>query len=723
MSANRRGISRLPALGAAAVLVACAASSQAGPTGASQNVNVELLAESAWVQPGTPFWVGVHLKMAPKWHTYWSNPGDAGLPTRMRWALPEGFQGGPFLWPYPETISAPPLMSYGYSHEVTLLARIDPPAELATGGTVRVGGRLDWLECEDVCLPGKAQLDLELPVRAGTAPRNAAVAKLFDASRARLPGDGAAWATEMHTTPDRLAVSFQPPSGRPHKAYFFPEQKKVLAYAAPQQLLKTATGYRVEASLDEQAKLPERVAGVLVLEDHFGQTTAVRLEGAAQAIQSAALAPGTPVVAEVAPATAAGGLLGTGLALLAAFAGGLILNLMPCVLPVLSLKVFSFVRHAGADPKGAWRHGLAFAAGVLVCFWALAGALLLLRAGGEQIGWGFQLQSPSFVVFLTCLFFVIGLNLFGVFEVGLALGSAGGGLQGRDGLASSFSGGALATIVATPCTAPFMGSALGFALAQPPYIAMLVFTFLGLGMAAPYVLLSFAPGLTRFVPKPGPWMETFKQVMGFFMMGTAVVLAWIFGRQTNLDAVTGLLAALVIIGLAAWTYGKGTAPEAGVRARRVALPLAALFLASGLFVGFQQAKAQPAGLAGASQESDGIAWEPFSPQRVAELRAAGTPVFIDFTAAWCLSCQVNERVALETPAVRQRFRELGIVALKADWTLRDETITRALASYGRRGVPLYVLYGPGAPNARLLPEVLTPGIVLTALDEVHVAAR
>jgi len=384
------------------------------------------------------------------------------------------------------------------------------------------------------------------------------------------------------------------------------------------------------------------------------------------------------------------------------------------VLPVLSLKVMGFVRDGQGNPRGALRHGLAFAAGVVVFFWALAGALLALRAGGEQIGWGFQLQSPVFVMFLSALFLVLSLNLFGVFEVGASLTAAGNLGGGASGLASSFWSGALATIVATPCTAPFMGSALGFTLSQPAAITFLVFTALGLGMAAPYLVLSASPRLLRLVPKPGPWMETFKQLMGFVLLGTVVFLAWLFGRQVGVGGMAWLLVALLLIAMGAWLYGRGERAGAHGGRRLLATLAAAALAIGGLALGFGQANAT----AREKHANAEAGWEAFSPARLAELRRADTPVFVDFTADWCLTCQVNERMALGRRDVKERFQREGIVLMKADWTLRDETITRALAEHGRQGVPLYVLYGrdPSRPPT-ILPEVLSAAIVLNALDE------
>ena len=662
------------------------------------------------MQPGVPFWVGLRMLMDEHWHTYWENPGDTGLPTRIAWTLPEGFEAGPLESPSPERQAVGPLVNYGYEGEVIHLIRIQPPDQVA-GDNVTLRAKVDWLECEEICIPAKAELELSLAVRPGQSGRSVA-APLFDAARRRLPREVAGWSFEAGQRGEKVSLVVQPPSGVDTlaDAYFYARDLEVVDYAAPQKLVRQTEGFRVEIARASNPADFDGLRGILVVEAVDGSQQA--LEVAAEPSDRAGALIGTPGVE--APGTAPAWLVALGFA----FIGGLILNLMPCVLPVLSLKVLGFVRDSANDEGGAWRHGLAFTMGVLSFFWILAVALLALRAGGEQVGWGFQLQSPAFVVFLACLFFAIGLNLFGVFEIGQSLTAAGQATAGKSGLAASFWGGALATVIATPCTAPFMGSALGFTLDQPAWVSLTVFTSLGLGMASPYLLLSLFPALVRFVPKPGAWMETFKQVMGFPIMATVIYLVWLFGRQTGLNAVGLLLGGLLLIALGAWIYGRAASPPSG---RRVwANVMAAVFVLIGLALGFSQAQASPQSRSegeGAGVEH-GIAWEPFSPERLAELRATGTPVFIDFTADWCLTCQVNEAVAF-TDEVRERFEQEGVAMLKADWTLRDDVITQALAGYGRRGVPVYVLYGRD-PRAEphLLPEVLSPGIVLDAIDEV-----
>jgi thiol:disulfide interchange protein DsbD len=669
-------------------------------TARSKHTTATLVPEHDALEPGRPLTIGLHLKMEPEWHTYWKNPGDSGLPTKIEWRLPEGFRAGPIEWPRPTRLPAGPLMSYAYEHEVLLLTRIDVPETLPAGET-KIGALVKWLECKEACLPGKAELEIALPNAKGGAAPLAQWASSFAKSRAQLPEKAPQLSLEAIAGGPALALSV---GGLvdPREAYFFPAAAEVIDHAAPQEVEIAGTAVRLRLARAANAPLPTTIAGVLQVDGRAYEIEGPVKEGVVPAIASTA-------------GPAVGGSAGSlPIALLFAFIGGLILNLMPCVLPVLGLKVLGFVQSAGDSRRRALQHGLAFAGGVVGFFWLLAGTLLVLRAGGEEIGWGFQLQSPGFVVFLSALFLLVALNLFGVFEVGYSLTAAGNLAPRSGGLSSSFASGALATIVATPCTAPFMGSALGFALSQPAWSTLLVFTALGAGMAAPYVVLAASPALLDRLPRPGAWMETFKQVMGFPMLATVVFLLWLFGRQLGVSAMAVLLASLLLVTMGAWIYGRSAARTGTASLGAVAL--AGLLVIAGVALGFVQAQAAPAD---SGKPHAGGVWEPYSASRLAELRAAGTPVFLDFTADWCLTCQVNERVALDRDEVQARFRAEGVVLMKADWTRHDDAITQALAGYGRQGVPVYVLYGrtPGAPP-RLLPEVLTPGLVLSTLDEV-----
>ena len=399
-----------------------------------------------------------------------------------------------------------------------------------------------------------------------------------------------------------------------------------------------------------------------------------------------------------------------------AFLGGLILNLMPCVFPVLGLKVMSFVSHAHESRRGARAQGLIFTLGILVSFWALSGLLIALRAQGEALGWGFQLQSPGFVIFLITLLFTLGLVFLGVFEIGMGLSGAGSGLTSKKGAWGAFFSGILATLVATPCTAPFMGVALGFALSQPAWMALCIFTALAIGMASPYLVLSFFPGLLKFLPRPGAWMESFKEAMAFPLFATVVWLLWVFGLQTQIGAVAEVLFGLVLVGLLCWIYGRWGAFHQSLKTRRIAYLLSGLFATGALFL-FTQAARTPSNSTPLPAAQSDIPWEPFSPERLAALRAKGQPVFIDFTAAWCLTCQANLRGALSNPEVIQAIQDKSITPLIADWTRRDPIITQALADIGRSGVPTYALYPAHSINGPIiLPEVLTVDLLLEAFN-------
>lgn len=698
-----------------------------------------LIAEAAAVTPGEPFTVGLHITLDEGWHTYWKNAGDAGNGVIIDWSLPEGFSVDSLRYPVPERIPYPPLMSYGYHDEVVMLATVTPPPDVAAD-RVSLAAEADFLVCEEVCIPAHTRVSLELPVGPESGdPGASSDAPLIRRFRDRLPVSSGAWAVRAARTEDGFVLGARPPEGWEGEldgAYFFPESPVVLDHTVEQTL--ALVGGELHVALTESPYLPDEpdeMRGILVLPEgrsvdragHRALEVAVPVER--QAVAWAA-EPGTPL----APADAGepvglgagpaprqtGGPAGAGLSLIVAIAfalvGGLILNLMPCVFPILSLKALGFASRGG-DRQGMRRDGLAFGAGVVLTFLVVAGILIAVRAGGAEVGWGYQLQSPTIVALLTALMFGIGLWLAGVVELGASLTRLGGIGEG-EGQRSSFLTGVLATVVATPCTAPFMGAAIGAAMIRPPVEALAIFMGLGVGMAAPYVALSFWPALAGRLPRPGRWMETFKQALAFPMFAVAVWLVWVFGLQVGMGGAARLLFGLLLLAVAAWLIGRWPAPAVTGRLRVVtrALALAAALLAVlAAAAAVREAEPLPGGPEAAGS---GLDWEPYTEEAITTYRQAGRPVFVDFTAAWCISCQVNERVALETGAVRAAFRERDVALLRADWTRRDPLITRALASFGRVGVPLYVLY-PADPAAepRVLPELLTPAIVLEALRD------
>jgi thiol:disulfide interchange protein DsbD len=700
----------LPAL---ALLCALLPAAQAAPV-RTERVEAELHAERTAAAPGKPALVGLRLRMDEHWHTYWRNPGDSGLPTKIRWTLPEGWKAGPIQWPYPEAQRVGPLMNYGYSDEVMLLVELTPPAD-ARPGPVTLGADADWLVCKDICIPEKATLSLPFAVAAAEGEAAGANATLFAKARARLPVAVSGWTAESAIAGNRLTLRVIPPAGAvaPAKVQFFPLRENFVDHPAPQSLARDGSGVRLEVKLVEPVPADVReAAGLLVAESAWPGHAGRRAVELAMPVVASLPAPAAAVGA---PAGETGGSLLVALAF--ALAGGILLNLMPCVFPVLGIKVMGFVRHAHGDARAMWLQGAVFSAGVLASFLALAGLMLLLRAGGSELGWGFQLQSPAFVTLLAALFFVMALNLFGVFEWGGFAQSMTSNLSARGRYADAFLAGVLATVVATPCTAPFMGAAVGFTLAQPAAVSLAVFATLGAGMALPVLLLSLFPQALKRLPKPGPWMETFKQVMAFPLFATVIWLAWVLGAQAGNDAVVALLAGLLAIGIGAWIYGRWANSEGLAR-----LVFAALFATAGLWLAWPGAGTAPSQARAAVAAPGQIAWEPWSPERLAELRAAGRPVFVDFTAAWCVTCQVNKRVALSREEVVKALADRGVVALKADWTNHDPRITAALAELGRNALPVYALYAPGQAQPKLLPEVLTASLVVDEVSRLPAAA-
>jgi thiol:disulfide interchange protein DsbD len=682
----------------ALLLAALAATAVSAAPVRTPHVEAELVAERTAVVPGAPLTVALRLAMIPRWHTYWRNPGDSGEPTRIEWRLPAGFQAGPIEWPVPRPIPVGPLMNYGYEGEVLLLSRVTPPADLPAGTPVTLAARATWLVCEVQCIPEEAELSLVLPVAsaAGADPR---WAKPIATARAALPAPAEAlsdWRISAHGAPGGATLALVPPAGVQLRALaFFPFDEGKIEPAAPQRLARGDDGYRLTLTAAAQpVGAFTRVTGILVSPQGFGTqgTHAVTID--VPIVGAVSPPPARPVAA---PGTVEFGLA---LALVAAFAGGLLLNLMPCVLPVLSIKVLGF---AGTREAARHRNGLLYAAGVLVSFWLLAALLLGLRALGEELGWGFQLQSPPAVAVLALFFFALGLNLSGVFEFGNLLPGAAGAWRARHPSLDWFLSGVLAVLVASPCTAPFMGAALGYAVGEGGARAFAVFTALGLGMALPYAALAWLPAWLKRLPKPGPWMVRLKQFLAFPLYGTAVWLAWVLGLQAGSDAVIWLLAAAVLAAVAAWILGASGTRSPALRAGAAALVAAAI------------AVAIPAAQAPPRAPAADAGWQPYSAARVESLTAAGRPVFVDFTAAWCVTCQVNKRLVLEREDVQRAFRARGVELVRADWTRRDAEITRALAALGRNGVPVYALFRPGRPPL-LLPEVLTREGLLAALD-------
>jgi thiol:disulfide interchange protein DsbD len=657
-------------------------------------VQPRLLADTTAIVPGQPFRVGLALKMAPTWHTYWQYAGDAGIPTRIDWKLPPGFAVGPLEWPLPEAILEPgDIEVYAFGDEVLLLQTIRPPANLPPGD-VKLDAHAAWLVCAEICIPGKADLSLTLPVAATAQSANA---EIFSRAAQRLPSpDAPPFAVSWTRSGDTLTASVAAPAGATD-VDFFPLPAKEQEVSHP-KIEKSGDGYRIQ--IDAKGDL----RGVLAIKDTAGQRG-----------WSVVAAP-TPTDSQIETPS-----VSLWSALLSGLLGGLILNLMPCVLPVISLKVFGFVRQAGQSRRTIALHGLAFAAGIFAWFLALGLLIVGIKAAGGQATWAFQFQNPWFVVGTATLVFVFALNLFGVFVLTLpgrattALSEAGA----AEGYGGSFFQGVFATLLATPCTGPFLGGALGFAFLQPAPITLLMFASVALGMALPYLALSLQPGWVRFLPRPGVWMERLKQFMGFPLLAALLWLLFIIGGQRGSHAIIWVGAFLLCLGVALWLYGLVAAPHVRPGARALGL-LAALLLAGGagwLFLGELFANEKAPADQGVT-ESGGITWQPFSQAEVDRLLGAGKPVFIDFTADWCLSCKVNERTAIDTPAVREKFAQLGIVPVKADWTNANPEITAALQRFGRVGVPFYVLYPAGKPDAPItLPELLTPSLVLEALSK------
>ncbi len=679
-----------------ALLFASAAAAAPVKTG---HLTVDLGAQTQGIAPGQTTYIALDQKIEKGWHTYWRNAGDSGEATIIKWTLPAGWTAGDIVWPAPHRLPVGPLMNYGFENEVLLPVPVTAPATAQVGDTVTVKAHADFLVCAEICVPESADLTLSLPVVAGPAGPSpqwgAPIARVL-AAAPRPAGLAAAFQKQGQQL--KLAITGAAVTGADlADAYFYPYSGTVIDHARPQAVERGPEGLTLTLTPGYafQGSPPKEIAGLITF--------------AGKAIEvTAAEAPLPATAAGLGPPAVAGGPGGSGsgfqlpLAAFYAFLGGLILNLMPCVFPILAMKATSLAHHAH-ETAAARRQGLAFGVGAVATFLALAGVLIALKAAGSAVGWGFQLQSPPVVAGLALLMLLVGLNLSGLFEVGTSLQGVGSGLAGRSGLSGAFFTGALAVVVAAPCTAPFMGPAIGWALTQSAAGALTVFAALGLGFALPFVLVAYAPGLLARLPKPGPWMDVFKKTLAFPMYGAAAWLLWVLAQQVDAGVLARVLAGAVLIAAAAWIGGIAQRRHAeGGRHTATAVLAGALAAVAVAAAVWPQGKAE-------------LPSEPYSATRLAALQAEGRPVFVNYTAAWCVSCQVNDRVAI-APAARA-FEDHNVAYLKADWTKRDPAIAADLARFGRAGVPLYLVYGAKGGDPAILPAILTEGLVKKALAD------
>ncbi len=707
----------------AAGLPALAVSSSAD----APHVHVQLMVLQQGLDRGDTADAGFYFKLEPGWHIYWKNAGDAGEPPRIQWTLPEGITAGDLQFPAPKRLPLGPLMDFGYENEVLFPLTLDV-AKTAKAGPAVLHAKVSWLVCRATCIPGKAEVEVSRevygqPVKSVPAASDAAIFMRFRSELPKPLPAGYKVAFESSKDGFRLAVA----TGREEtEAVFFPEDQGILDNPAPQLLTPATKGLVLDLKKDAGlAANPAQLKGVLVFSGGrafeltaLPGTAAVGtlLPGEAREMGAAAAAGTTEaaIPAPVAPPQ------GASLALIRitglAFVGGLLLNLMPCVFPVLFLKGLALVRSGNHERRTLRAHGFVYAAGIVVSFWVLVGVLLALRAAGAGLGWGFQFQSPVFLALMAGLLFFLGLSLAGQFEIGLTLTGAGGSLlvtkegAAKQGFTGSFFTGVLAVVVATPCTAPFMGVAIGYALAQPAAVTFAVFTALALGLAAPYVALTLQPAWTRWLPKPGAWMDVLKQAISVPIFATVIWLAWVVAQAYGASFLAALLVSFLLLAIAGWFLGRWPAE------RWAALVAAVIVMGGVVICALAPGKLAEAAGSSAAMQTHGQ-WEPWSPEAVSRYQAEGRPVFVDFTASWCLSCQVNERVVLGQPEVQKAFADAHVALLRADWTRHDEAITQTLTALGRDGVPTYLLYAPGASQPRILPEVLTQGIVVDALGK------
>ncbi|MEM6448076.1 MAG: thioredoxin family protein [Cyanobacteria bacterium P01_D01_bin.123] len=674
------------------------------------HVEVQLVNELEAVRPGDPFWVGLQFQIEDGWHIYWRNPGDSGAKPTVDWTVPPGVEVGDFIWPYPERLAAGPLLNFGYEDEVLLPLQGQLPAQY-DASDVTLRGEAYWLVCQLACIPEEGVLELTLPVSPdGTAPPSL-WAEDFDLAQQRVPRESP-WPISAQLSSDLLTLHVEYPhlqTANLESVSFFPDSDGVIVNAAEQIVETTKTGLTLDM---QRGYLPdfEAVTGVLTLTELVDKVPLTQAFVVDTAVESVAAA---PISSDAEIATPSGSVSlwsALGLALL----GGMTLNVMPCVFPVLSLKALGILREAGQHPQRVRLRSLWYAAGISVSVLAISAGVLLLRSLGQQVGWGFQLQAPGFVLVMAYLMFGVGLNFSGVFEVNGAFAGVGQRLTERSGYWGDFFTGVFATVVATPCTAPFMATAIGVALTQPAWVAIAIFQMLGLGLALPYVFVSFVPAIQSRLPKPGAWMVVARQALAFPLYAAAAWLVWVLTQQTGSQGLAIASGGLIAIAFAAWLYR--TTRTGGRWGQRTGAIVASLTVGVAIAIAQVPTPLSVTSIVPTSTAVDVLAWEPYSPQTLADYRQAGRPVFVNFAADWCITCLVNDRLTLSQPEVVEAFAANEVAYLKADWTNRNPTVTEALAEFGRAGVPLYVFY-PSEAEPVVLPQVLSADRLQRVLTE------
>lgn len=649
-------------------------------------VNAQLVSSHDSVAPGESFYISLRTVLDPHWHTYWRNPGDSGEPVQITWDVPDTLSYGDIAWPLPAPIATGPIINYGFEGVPFFPVKFTLSPDAVAGEQLLILADIYYLVCKDVCIPEEAQLSLQITVGESVVDGRWDDAIKNAIRKAPQPGEIKAGVTKIGAD---AVYTFQnlPEGVQAEHVHFFPFEQGIIDHSAPQNIQMGTSGLRVAAPATHgwESGVPEKASGVLGYQRDgkpVGEIVSV-VSGLALDVGVSTPKPG--------------GDIGLWTAIIGALLGGLILNLMPCVFPVISIKALNVAKTAHTERAKVRREGWIYTAGVVTTFLLLTAILLMIKTGGAEIGWGFQLQSPKVVAALALLLFVIGLNLLGVFEIGSSLQNTGGGLAARDGRAGTFFTGALAVIVATPCTAPFMAGAIGYALAQSAFVTFAVFMALAIGFAAPFLLLAYMPGLLAKLPKPGPWMVRFREVLAFPMFAAAIWLVWVLNKQAGADGLLLILSAMLLFALAIWCFK---------RSRRMFKVLGILALLGAIILPL---RAKPV------SELLTHAW---SPAKVAELRAAGRPVFVDFTAAWCVTCKVNEKFVLDRKDVKEIFTKTNTAFLIADWTNKNEEIATELARHGRSGVPLYLVYPPGhnPVTPEILPQVLSGTVIREALE-------